>query len=545
MTLGFDYVIWGMNPKGYHLTSLLFHAANTVLLFFVISALLRRRRPETAPWPAFAGALLYGIHPLRVESVVWVTERRDVVCGFFALLAVLAYLKRADEEREGRPAARWLVLSCVAFAASLLSKALGIMLPFVLLILDLYPLGRLNRAGARRVLLEKVPYFLLSLVDGIIMIRVASHYNAMQPAAGYSITERVAQAAYGLCFYLWKTIVPVGLIPLHRIDVPLNPVEPRFIVSMLAVVAVSASLWVYRRRWPAGLATWICYGVLLFPVMGLIVTGSQLVADRYSYLALLPVAVLASAGLQRLLESRPSASRLLAVTAGGLLVLLSVLTLKQTLVWRDSISLWTQELEWDPACALGYNSRAAARLEQEDWRGAIEDATQAIRYGGRASPYPFLNRGWARGELGDYDGALRDLDFFVRVNPEARSRLGEEGPRAPAEREPGGIDRGPDRGAESGRFQAGAARRAGSGEGAGRTHQGGGGGFRRGAADGASGLAAAPRNRRAALEGAALLITPAGSSPPSARRSWDSSPGRCGTPCRTRGTSRSPWGSLP
>jgi len=111
-----------------------------------------------------------------------------------------------------------------------------------------------------------------------------------------------------------------------------------------------------------------------------------------------------AAGLQRLLESRPSASRLLAVAAGGLLVLLSVLTLKQTLVLRDSISLWTQELEWDPACALGYNSRAAARLEQEDWRGAIEDATQAIRYGGRASPYPFLNRGWARGDMATKPG---------------------------------------------------------------------------------------------------------------------------------------------
>jgi hypothetical protein len=419
MTLGLDYVIWGMNPTGYHLSSLLFHAAGTLLLFLVISSLLRRRWPQIEPWPAFAGALLYGIHPLRVESVVWATERRDVVCGFFALLAVFCYLKRADEEREGRPSGRWLVLSCAAFAASLLSKALSIMLPFVLLILDLYPLGRFTRASARRLILEKLPYFLLCFADGLFMIRAMRHINALQPVSGYSIPERVAQASYGLCFYLWKTICPVGLIPLQRIDVPLNPLEPRFIVSMLAVVATTAILWGTRRRFPAGLATWLCYGLLLFPVMGLIVTGSQLVADRYSYLALIPVSVLASAGLKRLLESRPAASRLVVVSAGGLLVLLSALTLKQTLVWRDSMSLWTHELEWDPVCSLGYNSRAEARMELGDWPGVVEDTTLAIRYGGKGSPHPFRQRGLARARLGDVDGALRDFDVLVELTPKS------------------------------------------------------------------------------------------------------------------------------
>jgi hypothetical protein len=419
MTLGLDYVIWGMNPKGYHLSSLLFHAAGTVLLFLVISLLLRRRWPDVAPWPAFAGALLFGIHPLRVESVVWATERRDVVCGFFALLAVFAYLERADEEREGRPSTRWLVLSCAAFAASLLSKALSIMLPFVLLILDIYPLGRFTRASARRLILEKLPYLLLSFADGFLMIQAMRHINAMQPVSGYSAPERVAQASYGLCFYLWKTICPVGLIPLQRIDVPLNPSEPRFIVSMLAVVAMTAILWVYRRRCPSGLATWLCYGLLLFPVMGLIVTGSQLVADRYSYLALIPVSVLASAGLQQLVESRPAATRLVGVVASGLLVLLSVLTVKQTLVWRDSFSLWSHEVEWDPVCSLGYNNRADARVERGDWPGVVEDATLAIRYGGKGSPHPFRQRGMARARLGDVDGALRDFDVLVELTPKS------------------------------------------------------------------------------------------------------------------------------
>src|SRR5205814_6982219 len=122
-TLGLDYVVWGMNPFGYHLTSLALHAANSVLLYFILLAFLRLSGRTGVRWAAVAGALFYALHPLRVESVVWITERRDVLCGLFTLLCVLSYLKRVEEQKGGRDGTRWLVLSIVAFAASLLSKA--------------------------------------------------------------------------------------------------------------------------------------------------------------------------------------------------------------------------------------------------------------------------------------------------------------------------------------------------------------------------------------------------------------------------------------
>jgi len=285
MTLGLDYALWGMAPLGYHLTNVLLHAANSVLLYFVIAAILRQRAPA---WPAVAGALLHALHPLRVESVAWVTERRDVLCGFFALLTVLAYLKRVEEDRAGRPSGKWLALACAAFAASLLSKALSIMLPIVLLILDAYPLQRLKPATWQRVLLEKIPFFALSCADAVAMTWAMRQIDAVRAITTYNLPERVAQAVYGLCFYIVKSLWPLGLIPLYRVDVPLNPWQAKYLVPLVAVIATTAALVYYRRRWPAGLVAWASYVVLLIPVLGVAVTGGQVAADRYTYLA--PVA---------------------------------------------------------------------------------------------------------------------------------------------------------------------------------------------------------------------------------------------------------------
>ena len=169
ITLGLDYVLWGMNPVGYHLTNLVIHAANAVLCYHVIRVLLARTsraRDADVRLAAAAGALFFAIHPLRVESVAWASERRDVLSGFFFLLAVLGYVRMQDGAR-----ARWFVLSLVAFLLSLLSKAWGITLPVVLLALDWYPLRRRLRG---RMLLEKVPYALIALAFGVLAFRARS-----------------------------------------------------------------------------------------------------------------------------------------------------------------------------------------------------------------------------------------------------------------------------------------------------------------------------------------------------------------------------------
>lgn len=413
LTLGLDYSIWGMNPFGYHLTSVLLHTANAVLLYGVICAVLRLKEPGLDRWPALAGALFYALHPLRVESVVWITERRDVLCGFFTLLTLLAYLKRAAEQREGRDGTRWLLLACAAFAASLLSKALSIMLPAVLLLMDVYPLDRFKPGARWRILLEKVPFGVLSLVDAIVMVFAMRNIDAVRPMGGYNVAERAAQAAYGLCFYLVKTLWPSGLIPIYRLEQPMNPGALKYVAAMIAVAAITALLLVFRRRLPAVLAAWLGYVILVLPVLGVAVTGMQIAADRYTYLSLIPLALLVAGGLQRLDPVRRTPAM-----SGSALVLgaFLVVTVVQTRVWKDPISLWNQQLRFDPTCDLAYSSRGSARYELGDWKGAIEDCDLALTHNPRSAD-AFVNRGLARVRLGDLDGAAGDFEEVVRIDP--------------------------------------------------------------------------------------------------------------------------------
>lgn len=410
LTLGIDYTIWGMNPVGYHLTSLLFHAANAALLYAVLLKLLGLGGRPGARWPAAAGALLYSLHPLRVESVAWITERRDVVCVFFSLLCVLAWLKRIGEEREGRPGTRWLVLSVAAFGAALLSKALVIMLPAVLLLLDVYPLRRAVPGARLRLLLEKLPFALLAVVDLGIMLQAMRSIDAVHSVGGYHPLQRAAQAAYGLCFYVVKTLWPSGLLPMYRIDKPLNPGALKYVLAMLGAAGATGLLVAFRRRCPAALAAWLSYGVLVLPTLGVAVTGMQIAADRYTMLAMIPASALAAAGLAGLEWRR------VAAPVAALLLLLGGLTARQTRYWKDSITLWTRQIDFDPEADLAWRNRGSARHLRGDAAGALQDYDTCLRLR-PDQPGVLADRGSTRLDLGDRAGALADLNRALELEP--------------------------------------------------------------------------------------------------------------------------------
>src|SRR5579862_5778987 len=338
------YTLWGEDPAAYHGATLALHAANALLVYSLTAALLRRARPADA-WTVRAasavGALVFAIHPLRVEAVAWAAERQEVLCGFFFLISLLAYLRMAERQAAGRPSWGWYVISLFCFALSLLSKAAGIMLPFALLVLDAVPLSRLPAAGAgrRRVLLEKLPFLLLALSAAVLVLR--SKNPDTVTLAQHGVLARVAQALYGLCFYLWKTLVPVRLSPLYQLHMPLQPAAPAFLISAVLVLALTTMLIRLRRRQAWALAAWAWYVVMVLPLLGFGQAGPQLVADRYTYLACLPVAVLAAAGVHWAWRTwsgeAPGARRWVAV-AGVMLALgfLGVRTYAQSRVWEDS-----------------------------------------------------------------------------------------------------------------------------------------------------------------------------------------------------------------
>ncbi len=256
MTLGLDYTIWGMNPFGYHLTSILFHTVNAVLFYFLALALLRlalRDRPEEIqariPIGALFAALVFALHPLRAESVAWVTERRDVVSGMFFLLAILAYLRGAPDV-PGAPIRRKYYWACFGFfILALLSKEIAVTLPVILLILDVYPLRRLRSASIVRIVAEKIPFFVLSLADGVLALYIGKLEGLTASIIRVNWFSRLAISLYGLAFYLWKSVLPFGLAPFYALTYhKIDPGALPFQLSTVLVVLVTAGALVVRSK---------------------------------------------------------------------------------------------------------------------------------------------------------------------------------------------------------------------------------------------------------------------------------------------------------
>ena len=415
-----DYQIWGLQPFGFHLTNLVLHAANAVLFWLVVMELLRAAAPpatdepaDTVPLAAAVGALFFALHPLRVESVAWASERRDVLAGFFFLLTLLAYLRAARDpaRRLGR-----LVVATICFFLSLLSKAWAITLPAVLLVLDVYPLRRLG--GGRPlgpVLREKIPFVVVAAVAATLAL-LAQNVEALRPLSQHGVMARVAQAAYGLCFYVWKTVVPVGLVPLYLLEMPLDPTEPRYVAAMALVVATAVALVVVRKRVPWLVAAVACYAIIVSPVLGFAQSGQQKVADRYTYLACLPFAVLVAAGVRQAALRWPSARRLPVAAAGVVLLGLGVMTARQATVWHDSMTLWDHTIAVEPASYIALTNRGVVRQLAGDMAGALADYDAAIAANaGHAEAYK--NRGTVRAAAAEWDAAMADYKVALRLKP--------------------------------------------------------------------------------------------------------------------------------
>src|SRR5436853_897881 len=301
MTLGLDYLLWGMNPFGYHLTSLVLHAANAIVFYFVAFRILGLALPDAgdrgrAGLALAAGfaALLFALHPLRVESVAWATERRDVLSGLFYLLTILAYLRACERAERARG---WYWGAVGLFACALLSKSMTVSLPVVLLILDVYPLRRLGgpigwwSERARRVYLEKIPFVLLAGGASAIAFLALFQIHNMVGLDQLSLPGRLAISAYNLSFYLWKTVLPLNLSPLYELR-GVNAWAPPFLLGYGVVLAITALALALLRRVPGLAATWLAYVIILLPVLGIFQNGPQIAADRYTYLACLGWALL-------------------------------------------------------------------------------------------------------------------------------------------------------------------------------------------------------------------------------------------------------------
>ncbi|MGD9612473.1 MAG: hypothetical protein AB7V22_06180 [Kiritimatiellia bacterium] len=319
-----DAELYGLNAAGHHLSSLLLHAANAVLLFWFL-----RRATGHGP-AALAAAALWAVHPLRAESVVWISERKDVLAAFFGLLALLAYVRGSGRKRGLGTAA--------AFAASLLAKPTWVTLPFLLLLLDAWPLRRWGREPAAKLVLEKAPLWLLAAGSCALTLAAQRAGGAVQSFAAMPAGARLANAALATVQYLRALVWPVDLAAYY--PYPSGGVSAAALAGAAALLLALAALAVAgARRAPWGLVGGLWFLGALVPMIGLVQVGGQAWADRYSYLPHVGLALALAGGAAKFADRR--AGRIL---AGLLVAVLVWLARAQTAVWRDTETLFRHAL---------------------------------------------------------------------------------------------------------------------------------------------------------------------------------------------------------
>lgn len=341
MSHALDYTLFRRNPAGHHFTSVLLHIVNAVLLFLLLVWATKRLGPSL-----FVAAL-FALHPINVESVAWIAERKNVLCTLFFLLTLWAYGWYAKSPNWKR----YLVVSAL-FTAGLASKPMVITLPFLLLLLDYWPLERVRLAKEKvehslpsfswqTLALEKIPLLILSAASAIITMRAQQAGGAMRSTAQFSFSVRMANAIYAYAMYLWKMVWPAKLAPLYP-----HPGDSlaawRVALAALALIAITAVAIKFRRRRYL-LVGWLWFLGTLVPVIGLVQVGDAAMADRYAYIPLIGIFIMIAFAAADWAESKPF-SRWLALPAAVIIIALAIATHRQIGFWQSNQDLWTHTL---------------------------------------------------------------------------------------------------------------------------------------------------------------------------------------------------------
>lgn len=345
-----DYRLFGLSASGHHLVSILLHGVNAFLAFLLIYNLVGRVQPDLVGRNAFLlicawAALLFAVHPLRVESVVWAAERKDLLCALFTFGALLAYLRYVSAETP-RPRRRWYASTLLLFLMALMSKPMAVTLPVVLLLLDVYPLNRLaGFSGFLQRVWEKAPHFCMSLAVGVLTLIAQGKEGAVVSVQEFSVAERLVNSLRSTVFYIEKTLWPRPLVPLY----PFPELDGKLILEVTTFFLIS---WFCYVKWREGRrywgVVWMVYLVTLLPVIGLVQVGGQAAADRFTYLPTFGFYVLLAGGVARLWRlgvergREVIASVLIGYTAILTVGVASVWTIKQIPIWKHSGVFW----EW-------------------------------------------------------------------------------------------------------------------------------------------------------------------------------------------------------
>ncbi len=439
-----DYSVFGANASGYHVINLLLHIGAALFLFFFL------HKTTKSLWPSFFAVALFALHPLRVESVAWVSERKDVLSLFFGMASLYAYAFYAE-----RPQISKYAICFLLFVLSLMSKPMLITLPLVMLLVDYWPLGRWQKAlsppqndarviaagsfekkGGKkeksvvpkkkihpppsprqaviRLLAEKAPFFALSAILSVALIFQQKAAHGMVSLDTVSVPMRLANALISYAAYLGKTFCPMNLAVFY----PYPPSFPvwQILVSVLVLATISMAAIYWGKRMPFLPVGWLWYLGTLFPVIGLMQAGAQAMADRYTYLPSIGLSLLLVWGAWHLWPREKIRKTVLLPGALGVCVLLAALTWKQCGYWKDSRSLFDHALQSTTNNYLAHTSLGVALDAQGEKAQAVRHYQEALRINPHFAQARYNLANVFR-EQGKMDEALKNFQEVLQINP--------------------------------------------------------------------------------------------------------------------------------
>jgi protein O-mannosyl-transferase len=444
-----DAQLWGTGPAGYHTTNVILHALSASLLFLAL------RIMTGVFWPCAFAAALFAVHPLRVESVVWIAERKDVLSGVFFMLTLIAYARYA-----ARPGTLRMAGTLVCLLLGLMAKPMLVTAPFLLLLLDVWPLGRMGsspgeiKAKLPALVREKLPLLVLSAVFSVITVLSQASVGAV--ARSESPALWILRIADNYGFYLEKIFWPNHLNVLYPVT-SVSPLRAGVVLAGILVVSVATVLWLRKRPWLAVGWFWFLGG--LFPVIGVVPIGSTWVADRYTYLPSIGIGLMLAWTARSLLPATRPARILAAIAAFLLLAGLSWFTVKNLPRWYDSyrlfsdsvskgmhpgayqnlgiacaergdhetaISHYTRAIELDPDSAEAYYNLALAFQAKAEPERALADYSRAIELR-PAYAEAHNNRGNLYAAGSQFDPAIRDFTRAITLRPQYTEALANRG----------------------------------------------------------------------------------------------------------------------
>ena len=386
-----DYAWFGLEPWGHHLVNIIIHALNSILLFTLVIMLLsyqgvaKSLAPITDKTLLTAGivAILFGIHPQHVESVVWIAERKDVLCLFFMLLTFIAYIFYNTAKQTTK--LRWYIVTLLCFILALLAKPMAVTLPVILLLMDVYPLHRTrltvapNSVSYSRLILEKIPFFVLTLISAILTILAQHSDGAIANLEGVSIQIRFLNVFNSLIFYISKLIFPIGLSPLYPLPSyrhlsDFSSYLPSLIPIMACVFITFICGYLWHKKQYYWLIAWLFYLVTLSPVIGIIQVGSQAAADRYAYLPTIPFYIFISFGIVKLLYDQHVKQyfKLVIVTSLLLVSILFIhLTQQQSHIWKNDLTFWGYIAAFAPNNILAHGNLGDVYMKMGEYEKAV------------------------------------------------------------------------------------------------------------------------------------------------------------------------------